>query len=214
MGKLKLAHKPDHLCDIVGCDSDDAVVGVSEAGEVLDKQEEYKVCVPHAHQLHDEKIGDVPEELPYCAGYVGSETSCKWCGVPQEIHGPPRTTNRDLQSPRGLIADKEATCDPIFLFQYRRYVCSPAYDWEFNGLKLGDEGEVYDEGGEEVSEEELVSREILVETWVTERVFATREEGDAYGKRRGYDYPDGWRTYCVPCDGSLAELLVQKWGRG
>lgn len=117
-----------------------------------------------------------------------------------------------LNSPRGLIAEKESTRDPIFLFQFRRWVCSPAIDWGDFDLKLGEEGEVYDEDGNEVSEERLADMEIYVETWVSEHVFATREEGDAYGRRHGHDYQSGWRTYCVCAEGKLAELLVNCWG--
>ena len=57
----------------------------------------------------------------------------------------------------------------------------------------------------------MADMDIYVETWITERVFATREESDAYGTRRSYNYRDGWRTYCVPCDGKLAEMLVHHW---
>ena len=122
----------------------------------------------------------------------------------------PKSTNEALTSPRGMIADKEATRDPIFLFQFRRWLMSPALD-------LGDydmtheDGIVFDEKGEEVSEQQLADMEILVETWVTDRVFGTREASDAYGHRRSYDYQDGWRTYCVCAEGELATLLVTHW---
>lgn len=123
----------------------------------------------------------------------------------------PTSTNQALNSPRGRVAETECTRDPIFLFQYRRWVCSPAIDWESFDLKLGDEGEVYDEDGNEVSNQQLADMEINVETWITERVFGTREECNAYGERRSYDYRSGWRSYSVPCDGRLAALLVQNW---
>ena len=122
------------------------------------------------------------------------------------------STNDLLYSPRGRVAESEMTRDPIFLFQFRRWLCSPAIDWEEFGLTLGDEGEVYDEDGNEVSEEKLADMEINVETWITEYVFGTREESDAYGRRRSYNYRHGWRTYSVPADGQLAKLLVKYWG--
>ena len=50
--------------------------------------------------------------------------------------------------------------------------------------------------------------------WDTDCVVATREEGDAKGKARPYEYGEqhkGWRVYCVPCDGDLARILVKHW---
>ncbi len=43
--------------------------------------------------------------------------------------------------------------------------------------------------------------------WTTERVFATQEEATAYGKAHSYNYPDGWRTWSVPCCGQLVEIM-------
>lgn len=122
-------------------------------------------------------------------------------------------TNQALESPRGLIAGKDGTRDPIFLFQYRRWVCSPAIDWSDFEYKLGEEGEVYDKDGNEVSNEQLAADEIYVETWITEYVFATREAANAYGEGRSYNFPDGWRSYSVCAEGELAEMLVTYWGR-
>ncbi len=120
------------------------------------------------------------------------------------------STNEAQHSPRGLIALVEATCDPIFLFQYKTFVMSEKADPENEGWEWADEYWI-DADGEPVSNQTMVDRGYLVETWKTERVVGSRDEGDAYGERRSYDYPNGWRTYCVPCDGKLAKLLVQHW---
>lgn len=53
------------------------------------------------------------------------------------------------------------------------------------------------------------SYEYYFEYWITERVFLTREEGEHYGKCRDYNYPDGWRVYCVCAEGKLAELIKE-----
>ncbi len=45
--------------------------------------------------------------------------------------------------------------------------------------------------------------------WDTEMVFWSREEGEAYGKRRDYNYRDGWRVYCVCANDTLAALLKE-----
>lgn len=45
------------------------------------------------------------------------------------------------------------------------------------------------------------------EWWETELVFLSREEGEEYGKEHEYNYKDGWRVYCVPCQGLLEELI-------
>jgi len=79
----------------------------------------------------------------------------------------------------------ECTRDPIFLFQRK--------DWV--------DVEIDEEYGEPKEDSTLA--------WVTERVFMSRAEGEAYGKEREYDYPDGWRVYCVPCEGQLARLLTK-----
>lgn len=162
----------------------------------------------HDGYLGETEGGLTDEEKAEVADHMIAE----WTKLRSSLDTPmPATTNQALNSPRGRVADTECTRDPIFLFQHRRWVCSPDIDWEDHGLRLDDEGRVYDEDGNEVSDEELANREIMVETWVTERVFGTREECNAYGERRSYNYPSGWRSYSVPCDGKLAALLVQHW---
>lgn len=159
-------------------------------------------------------IAELAGVKPSCGpgNHLKANPICEACGMNIQVEQTPiRSTNGALNSPRGLIADKEATRDPIFLFQYRRWVMSPALDLEDFGYKVDDDGNVTDEFGEEVTNQELAEQEIFVETWETDRVFGTREESDAYGKRRGYDFPEGWRTFCVCAEGKLAELLVNCW---
>jgi hypothetical protein len=78
---------------------------------------------------------------------------------------------------RADVCANELTRDPVFLFQRKQ-----------EALVDGDE--------------------TCVGTyWHTERVFGTRQEGEAFGRDRAHDYPDGWRVYCVPCEGMLARTL-------
>ncbi len=121
----------------------------------------------------------------------------------------PKSTNDALYSPRGLIAKREATRDPIFLFQYRTFVMSEAANPESCGFKW--DGDFWSDGDKPVSDQSMVDHGWFVPVWKTERVFGTREESDAYGERRSYDYPNGWRTYSVCAEGKLAELLIKHW---
>jgi hypothetical protein len=49
--------------------------------------------------------------------------------------------------------------------------------------------------------------EEVVEEWITDRVYATAEEADAYGRSNVHNTPDGWRVWSVPAAGALRELL-------
>lgn len=122
--------------------------------------------------------------------------------------------------------NRECTRDPIFLVQRRVPVITGSPDWLVSD---GDGGweinlerynrEEYDRGlGEMVHEVVLCSDKVMrwladndyvVETWVTERVLLTRTEAEKWVKVQEYNYPDGWRVYCVPCEGRLATLLDQ-----
>ncbi len=48
---------------------------------------------------------------------------------------------------------------------------------------------------------------LIYKEWSTESVFLTRAEGEDWGNSRSYRFPDGWRVYCVPSEGELAEAL-------
>lgn len=43
--------------------------------------------------------------------------------------------------------------------------------------------------------------------WETEWVFFTREEGEEWGRDHAYNYPRGWRVFCVSALGELADVL-------
>lgn len=67
---------------------------------------------------------------------------------------------------------------------------------------------------EEMSREEMTRDPIFLlqvrgdkrQKWQTETVFLTREEGEAWAKRREYRWGE-WQIYCIPCEGALAALL-------
>jgi hypothetical protein len=149
-----------------------------------------------------------------------SDAFCATCGHTLKAHGPktkmvfqaPASTNQALYSPRGLIAEKESTRDPIFLFQMCNLVRTPAlenaesdHDWTWDGEHL------IRADGTTVEDDTLVEEGYLVKVWTTERVFGTREESDLYRHSRSYNFPNGWRTYCVCAEGKLATLLIQHW---
>jgi hypothetical protein len=123
---------------------------------------------------------------------------------------------------RDQAAYRECTRDPIFLFQRRRWVVLGApsgYDFDDEGdcVALEDvEGSDVDgnPAGTVLSGEDLAGRRFgewdtpcALETWDTEHVFLSREEGEAYGRARAYNYRDGWRVYCVCAEGQLADAL-------
>lgn len=126
---------------------------------------------------------------------------------------------------RGDVALAECTRDPIFLLQSRRWYVNqnglPSHVTNYETMEemsvvLGDEGEyvlvVHDGPNPRrehiaVSEAAAMFSEEFSEEWRTERVFFTRKEGERYGRRRAYNYPEGWRVFCVCAEGELATLL-------
>lgn len=114
---------------------------------------------------------------------------------------------------RGDVGLAECTRDPIFLLQSRRWHVGPeglppdvvwdADATDFRRVSPKDPDDAYLTMS--AIAEEFPSS--VREEWRTERVFFTREEGDSYGKARAYNYPEGWRVYCVCAEGQLAELL-------
>ncbi len=114
---------------------------------------------------------------------------------------------------RDEMASHEATCDPIFLFQYKRYILKEIpVEYHYN-----DDGDIIKDGTEDFENPEVLSwaeledMECAIHVWETEDVFYSREEGEEYGHRRHYNYTDGWRVYCVCAQGKLAEIL-KKYG--
>lgn len=117
---------------------------------------------------------------------------------------------------RGDVGLAECTRDPIFLFQSRR--------WHINAEGLPREI-VWDSNASDLRRvspkdpnDAYLTMNTLAEEhpdhvlaeWRTERVFFTRSEGEAYGKARAYNYPEGWRVYCVCAEGDLARLLCAR----
>ncbi len=128
---------------------------------------------------------------------------------------------------RGDVCGPEATRDAIFLFQRRRLLWR-SEDSLPDGYHYGDDGYLWrdddffeerpwakekeSEYPEEWScrsflEADQNSDDSVVISWETESVWFTRQEGEEYGKNRAYNYPDGWRVYCVNANGDLAKIL-------
>lgn len=107
---------------------------------------------------------------------------------------------------RDATAYRECTRDPIFLFQFWRWRLIREPEGH-----LIDDGAVYPlEGYPDVEArtiDELLSMKCAVAWWETESVWLTREEAERYGTTRSYNYPDGWRVYCVCAEGRLGALL-------
>ncbi len=108
---------------------------------------------------------------------------------------------------RGDVALAEATRDPIFLLQTRRWRISQeglpssvVFDFDACDLRQGDEFISIDTFAERFPDR-------VEEDWRAERVFFTREEGEAWATRRSYRWPSGWRVYCLCAEGDLAKLL-------
>lgn len=112
---------------------------------------------------------------------------------------------------RHEMAYNEATRDPIFLFQVARYI--------FLHDRFEDRGVCYDpdaegivkiDGGDHVSNKELVELECAKKYWETDSVWYSREEREGYAKRRHYHFgrlDEDCRVYCVCAEGTLAEVL-------
>lgn len=102
----------------------------------------------------------------------------------------------------------ECTRDPIFLFQKRIVNIVQIPDgYEYDGSMFWKTRPNLE--GPDILElwnlEEMEG--MTTEEWYTELVFLTRTEGEAYGHAKHYNYPNGWRVYCVCAEGKLAEIL-------
>lgn len=110
---------------------------------------------------------------------------------------------------RDETAYRECTRNPVFLFQRKRYVLTGdpidrGYVWDGEEWLDPDKPE----GEREVSWATLEERELAAHYWETEGVWLSREEGNAYGKARAHNYPEGgWRVFCVPAEGELRALV-------
>lgn len=116
-----------------------------------------------------------------------------------------------------MVAYKESTADPIFLFQKLDYGCSEAdfSAMEDLGWHLTEDCGWYtsdDEDADPVTTEMMYDHEIGTRHWMTMKVFAHREEARRYGLARPHHWGEegvGWRVYCVGAVGELAKLLLQ-----
>lgn len=106
-------------------------------------------------------------------------------------------------NPRGR---DECTRDPIFLLQRRRIF---VFDLPA-GYRWGEEGDIFDDAGSVVSSDDFRRRfrdEYNIETWDTESVWFRRGEAEDWAQGHAYRFSEGWRVYCVCCEGGLATLL-------
>ena len=103
---------------------------------------------------------------------------------------------------------REATARPMFILQRREIRITEVPP----GCSLHEDG-MTDADGNEVEDPEhyCFQQECAVETWLSERVLGTRAEAEALATRRTYNYPQGFRVYCVPAEGALGDLLAQLW---
>jgi hypothetical protein len=99
--------------------------------------------------------------------------------------------------------NSECTRDPIYLLQTRHVIPTNTdhYQWD------ADTETLCDDDGTLVTDEILLDRDHARVIWDTERVFFTRNECELWAKSHAYRWPDGWRSYSVPCEGELAALL-------
>lgn len=120
--------------------------------------------------------------------------------------------------PREKASREECTRDPIFLLQVRRFhypkcindvVENYGYTFQDEGFVAcySDTGEVIHTEPDYVKDEELVEKGLIVDYWDTERVFFTRQEAEEWATARSYNYPNGWRVYCVCAEGVLIQVL-------
>lgn len=110
---------------------------------------------------------------------------------------------------------REATRDPVFLFQQRRtwWSWQDHYEWDGDDevyRYTTDDDLVHDaaEAGQVVELKTALEAGWAIQWWETVTVFATREEAEAHGQARAYRYPDGWRVYCVHAEGDLVHALA------
>ena len=109
---------------------------------------------------------------------------------------------------RKEIAYKEATRDPIFLFQERETNLNLESDVEYDSEL---EGFVVTGTKELLDDYDLVEKGWVYITWRTTGVFLTREEAEDFGERTHYRYGSkgkniDWRVYCIALERN-SELL-------
>lgn len=120
--------------------------------------------------------------------------------------------NPPVPNTRDAACLHECTANPIFLFQVRRWIVTGCPE----GYEFDAEGDCVTPAGSEIAMADLAKHKhgewdtpCAIESWETERVFLQREEGESYGTSRAYNYPSGWRVYCVTASGALGKMLEQ-----
>lgn len=105
----------------------------------------------------------------------------------------------------------EATKDVVFLFQWRQIHLRDAYHGDLpDGYTIDEDYELVDADGNSADLQKLLKDypDHFYEIWHTDRVYLSREEGEAYGRaRESYAWHDGWRVYGIPSYGLLADLI-------
>lgn len=113
--------------------------------------------------------------------------------------------NSTTEIPRRIHPDWEATRDPIYLLQSRRWHCVNVdqYWWD-------SDAEVLKTAVDDVEVDEKYMRESddFMDSWDVEGVWFTRKEAEDFGSATHYRYAHGHRVYCVCADGELAKLLL------
>jgi hypothetical protein len=121
----------------------------------------------------------------------------------------------------------DATKDPIYLFKRKVYkvVSRPGWlgsdgdSWwiEHKNISGDDSPATWDflDKGEVIESKlmhwlatnESLDGPYALEQWETESVWLTRKQAEEYGKSHEYNYPDGWKVYCVSAKGHLPDVL-------
>jgi len=110
---------------------------------------------------------------------------------------------------RAYPAD-EITRDPIFLLQRRHWTFGGEprgwrWDSDLEALVSVEDPERQLSTYEEIRAEDF---DEVVTWWETDSVWFTRAEATRFAKRTAYNFPHGWRVYCLCAEGALAKLLA------
>jgi len=116
--------------------------------------------------------------------------------------------------PRRVHPTWEATRDPVYVLQIKRFIVFKDPD----GYSYDGEGFVRDDADPEaddpyLTDKELVSKECAFEYWESESVWFTRDEAEGWAERHAYRFPSGWQVYCMCAEGRLSELLKAQTDR-
>lgn len=107
---------------------------------------------------------------------------------------------------------EECARDVLFLFQLRTITWTDTpegYEWDSDVMRKLPDNDNEDDP-EEMDDEEMLNRGSAVESWRTEGVYLSREEGESFGESKSYKYGEknkNWRVYCVPANGKLTDLI-------